>query len=280
MKRKVEHKENTMADTQNDEIRESVKHYYSELANQAGSSCGCTPSACCGGETSAAQNKVSSKRLGYSDRELDAIPEGSILGLGCGNPTGLASLRPGERVLDLGSGGGIDCFIAAQKVGEHGSVTGIDMSPAMISKARHNAADGRYKNVDFHLGTIEHLPVPSGGFDVIISNCVINLSPEKPAVFKEAFRVLKPGGRLAISDIIASGPLPAQVRENDALYCACIGGAASQTEFVVMLTEAGFEQIRITPQEQTRTALRDLLPITDVSVEVVSAYIEGVKPGL
>ncbi len=267
-----------MSQTQNDEIRESVKQYYSQLANQGGSSCGCTPSACCGGETPSTQTEVSSKRLGYADRDLDAIPAESNLGLGCGNPTGQASLRPGEHVLDLGSGAGIDCFIAARKVGEEGFVTGVDMSPAMISKARSNAATGGYKNVEFHLGTIEHLSVPSNSIDVVISNCVINLSPEKPAVFKEIFRVLKPGGRLDVSDIIATSALPAQVRENSALYCACIGGAASQSELLALLGDAGFEQIRITPQEQTRTALRDLLPISDAAMEVVSAYIEAVKP--
>lgn len=268
-----------MSQSQNDEIRESVKEYYSELANQNGSGCGCSPSSCCGGEAPSSQNRASSKRLGYTERDLDAIPAESNLGLGCGNPTGLASLRPGERVLDLGSGGGIDCFIAARNVGEQGFVTGVDMSPAMVARARSNAASGGFRNVEFHLGTIEHLPVPSNSTDVVISNCVINLSPEKPAVFKEIFRVLKPGGRLAVSDIIATSTLPAHVRKNDALYCACIGGAASQTELVSMLTDAGFEQIRITPQEQTRTALRDLLPVSDAAGEVVSAYIEAVKPG-
>ena len=268
----------TMSQSQNDEIRESVKQYYSEIANQAGSSCGCSPSACCGGEAPSTQNKESSKRLGYAERDLDAVPAESNLGLGCGNPTALASLRPGERVLDLGSGGGIDCFIAARNVGEQGFVTGVDMSPAMVAKARHNAAGGGFKNVEFHLATIEQLPVPSNNYDVVISNCVINLSPEKPAVFSEVFRVLKPGGRLAVSDIIATSPLPAQIRRNNALYCACIGGAASQTELVELLSDAGFEQIRITPQEQTRTALRDLLPIAEAAMEVVSAYIEAVKP--
>jgi arsenite methyltransferase len=267
-----------MSQTQNDEIRESVKQYYSELAKQGGSSCGCSPSACCGGESPSAQNKESSKRLGYAEQDLETIPAESNLGLGCGNPTGLASLRPSERVLDLGSGGGIDCFIAARNVGEQGFVTGVDMSPAMVEKARNNAAIGGYRNVEFHLGTIEHLPVPANSMDVVISNCVINLSPEKPAVVREIFRVLKPGGRITVSDIIATSPLPAQVRDNAALYCACIGGAASQTELAEMLSSAGFEQIRISPQEQTRTALRDLLPITDAAMEVVSAYIEAVKP--
>jgi ubiquinone/menaquinone biosynthesis C-methylase UbiE len=267
-----------MSQSQNDEIRESVKQYYSELANQSGSGCGCSPSSCCGGEAPSSQNRANSKRLGYAEKDLDAIPADSNLGLGCGNPTGLASLRPGEHVLDLGSGGGIDCFIAARNVGEKGFVTGVDMSPAMVAKARTNAASGGFRNVEFHLGTIENLPVASNTIDVVISNCVINLSPEKPAVFREIFRVLKPGGRIAVSDIIATSALPPQVRQNDALYCACIGGAVSQAELPAMLTDAGFVQVRITPQEQTRTALRDLLPIAEASMEVVSAYIEAVKP--
>lgn len=278
MRVKVEGKEFSMSKPPNDQIREKVQQYYSELAEQKNSSCGCSPS-CCGGESDSVNSRRSSIRIGYSGNELDAIPAEANLGLGCGNPTGLASLRTGEHVLDLGSGAGIDCFLAAQKVGKEGFVTGIDMSPTMVAKAQSNAAAGGYRNVEFHLSTIEHLPVAPDSIDVIISNCVINLSPEKTAVFREAFRVLRPGGRLAISDIIATSSLPASVRDNDALYCACIGGAASNTELTTMLTEAGFEEIRMTPLENTRTALRDLLPIAEASMDVVSAYIEAVKPG-
>jgi ubiquinone/menaquinone biosynthesis C-methylase UbiE len=197
--------------------------------------------------------------------ELSQIPEGANLGLGCGNPQGIAALSPGETVLDLGSGGGIDCFLAAQQVGDSGWVIGVDMTPQMLARARANAAKSGVRNVEFRLGEIEHLPVSDASVDVILSNCVVNLSPDKPAVFREAFRVLKPGGRLAISDMVAKGPLPAEVRADLDSYTGCIGGAAEISELKEMLSQAGFVDVRITP----KAASRDL---------VVSANIEARRP--
>jgi SAM-dependent methyltransferase len=200
------------------------------------------------------------------------------MGLGCGNPQAIAALQAGETVLDLGSGGGFDCFLAARQVGARGHVIGVDMTPDMVSKARANAAKSGDHNVEFRLGEIENLPVADASVDVIISNCVINLSPDKPRVFREALRVLKPGGRLAISDVVATAELPPQVRQDLALYTGCMAGAALVSDLEAMLRASGFTDIRITPKDESKSFIRDWAPGTDITNYVVSANIEAVKP--
>ena len=200
------------------------------------------------------------------------------MGLGCGNPVALASLKTGETVVDLGCGGGFDCFLASKEVGETGKVIGVDMTPEMIKKARENAEKTGVGNIEFRLGEIEHLPVADNSADIIMSNCVINLSPDKLRVYRDAFRVLKPGGRLAISDIVAIAPLPDEIQKNLALLTACIGGAATIEDTEQMLKEAGFQDIKIKPNEQSRDFIREWIPGKSVEDFVVSAYIEAVKP--
>ena len=198
--------------------------------------------------------------------------------LGCGNPGAIASLRPGEVVLDLGSGGGLDCLLAARQVGEKGQVIGVDMTPDMLSRARQNAAKGGYANVEFRLGEIEHLPVADNTVDVVMSNCVINLSPDKRAVFGEAYRVLRPGGRLAIADIVATAPLQKEDRQDMALWGACISGAAFVGDLKTMLQELGFEKISIQPDDASREIIREWVPGSKLGDCVLSASIEAVKP--
>ncbi len=223
---------------------------------------------------------VSSESLGYSIQELKSVPSGADLSLGCGNPVAIASLKPGQVVLDLGSGGGLDCFLAAKQVGEFGLVIGVDMTPEMISKARQNAAKSGFKNVEFRLGEIEHLPVADDSVDVIISNCVVNLSPEKKKVFQEAYRVLKPGGRLAISDIVAIKPMPEEIQKDLTLYVGCVSGAALVADLGKILQEAGFEEIKIEPKEASRKIIQDWAPQSKVAEYVASATIEARKPSL
>ena len=219
-----------------------------------------------------------SKAIGYSEQELRSVPEGADLGLGCGNPQAIAALRPGETVLDLGSGAGFDSFLAARQVGETGRVIGVDMTPEMVRKARANSQKGGFPNVEFRLGEIEHLPVADESVEVILSNCVINLSPDKPGVFREAFRVLKPGGRLAVADIVATASLPEEMRNDLALHAGCVGGAATIGELEEMLQTAGFQQIRIQAKDQSREFIREWAPGRRVEDYVVSATIEAVKP--
>jgi arsenite methyltransferase len=231
---------------QADEIRQNVRESYSQVAEASneGDCCG-TASSCCGVSDDAAINTLVSTRLGYSEDDLEKVPEGADMGLGCGNPRAIASIKAGETILDLGSGGGFDCFLAAAETGESGQVIGIDMTPTMLSKARNNAAKGRYNQVEFRLGEIEHMPVANDTIDVIISNCVINLSPDKKQVFSEAFRVLKPGGRLAISDVVASMELPDEIRNDLALYSGCMAGASQISELETILQDCGFDNIKI-----------------------------------
>jgi arsenite methyltransferase len=260
-----------------DAVREAVRRQYGRVGAGASAGCGAdSGSGCC--DAPAADPAVVSRALGYSADEVGSVPEGANLGLGCGNPRAIAGLQPGETVLDLGSGGGFDAFLAAQQVGPSGRVIGVDMTPEMVTRARRNAHVGGYDNVEFRLGEIENLPVANDRVDVIISNCVINLSPDKPRVFAEAWRVLKPGGRLAVSDIVAFAELPDDVRRDLALYTGCIAGASMLTEVEAMLRAAGFENVRVTPKDESKSFIREWAPGTPVTDYVVSAHIEAVKP--
>lgn len=253
-------------------VRQSVRQNYGKIAEENGSCCG--PSCCAGGVASAAE------KLGYSAEETNRVPEGSNLGLGCGNPLAIAALRPGQTVLDLGSGAGFDCFLAAERVGPSGKVIGVDMTPEMLAKARRNASSGGYSNVEFRLGEIERLPVSDSSVDVIISNCVINLSPDKPRVIAEAFRVLKPGGRLAVSDIVATRELPAEVRSDLALFSGCMAGATPLGELRELLARVGFRAVNIVEKPGSREFIREWAPGRGIENYVTSATIEATRPGL
>lgn len=256
-------------------IRESVMESYKKVA-LSNSSCDSNSSSCCGASEADVLADVS-KAMGYSDSEYSSVPDGSNMGLGCGNPQAIASLKEGESVLDLGSGGGFDCFLSSKSVGDTGKVIGVDMTPEMISKARINAEKGGFKNVDFRLGEIEHLPLADSTVDVIISNCVINLSPEKDKVFNESFRVLKPGGRLAISDIVSSVEIPDELKKDLSLYSACVTGASSINEIEKLLISAGFSDINIKPKDTSREFIKDWVPGKGIENYVISANIEAVK---
>lgn len=272
-----------------DEIKKIVRKGYAKIAKQD-SSC-CAPVQSCCGRANAAQN--TSKKIGYTEEELKAVPRGANLGLGCGNPVALASLKEGEVVLDLGSGAGFDCFLAAQKVGKRGKVIGVDMTPEMIEKARKNAKKDGYKNIEFRLGEIENLPVANNSVDVIISNCVINLSPDKRRVFTEAFRVLKPGGRLMISDIVLLKELPDFIKNSIEAYIGCLSGAIMKDEYIKLIKEVGFHNVSIiekTPfpidcmiNDPTAKAIMENRKIPseklkEIANTVVSIKVSGVKP--
>ncbi len=265
-----------MNQVNNDVVRQQVRNRYKQIALQEkseGSSCGAS-SGCC--DTHCEANAVSSV-LGYSNEELGVVPVGANLGLGCGNPQAIASLREGEVVLDLGSGGGFDCFLASRQVGETGQVIGVDMTPEMISRARSNAANSSYRNTEFRLGEIEHLPVADNSVNVILSNCVINLSPDKPQVFKEAYRVLKSGGRLAISDVVATATMPEQLKSDPESLSGCVSGASSIDDLKQMLRAAGFRDISIQPQDESRHFIKDWVPGANVDDYIVSATIQALK---
>jgi len=257
-----------------------VRDRYGRIASGERNDGGCGPvGPCCGDESTSSgccDDAGAALELGYSAEQLAALPEGANLGLGCGNPTALLGLKPGETVLDLGSGAGIDCFLAAQKVRKTGRVIGVDMTPEMISKSRANAREGGYKNVDFRLGEIEHLPVPDASVDVVISNCVINLAPDKGRVYREAFRVLRPGGRLALSDVVATRPISAKERADPGLWSSCSSGALPARQVKALLRRAGFEDVLVvlkvprTPPESLKGP---------ASLGVVSADIHATKPG-
>ncbi|MDX8405132.1 MAG: arsenite methyltransferase [Mariprofundus sp.] len=263
-----------------DEVRKHVRKSYAAVAEASndGGCCG-VESSCCGVSDDAAINTLISTRLGYSEDDLANVPMGADMGLGCGNPRAVASLKPGEVVIDLGSGGGFDAFLAAHEVGEKGHVIGIDMTPTMLSKARINAEKGRFAHVEFRLGEIEHLPVADETADIIISNCVINLSPHKELVFQDAFRVLKKGGRLAISDVVATAVMPDEMKNDPMLHAGCMAGASLIDDLIAMMRDAGFERIHIVPKDESREFIRDWAPGRGVEAYVVSAYIEAVKPG-
>ena len=225
-----------------EQIRKAVRESYGKIAVKEATGCG--PATSCGCGCGSTQDIVS-KAIGYSDEEIKAVPEGANLGLGCGNPTALASLKEGEVVLDLGSGAGFDCFLAADKVGESGRVIGVDMTAEMIEKARENARKGDYRNVEFRLGEIENLPMADNSVDVVISNCVINLSPDKKRVYEEAFRILKPGGRVMVSDIALLKELPAALKGNIAAYVGCVAGATTREEYLATVAAVGFKDVEI-----------------------------------
>ncbi|NWF55298.1 MAG: arsenite methyltransferase [Syntrophaceae bacterium] len=274
-----------------EEIKKYVRDRYARAANQA-TSC-CPPaSSCCGGGR---QTDVISKSIGYTDEELKLVPEGANLGLGCGNPLALASLREGETVLDLGSGAGFDCFLAARQVGKTGKVIGVDMTPEMIDKARENAKKGEFTNVEFRLGEIENLPVADKQVDMVISNCVINLSPAKKRVFQEAFRVLKPGGRLMVSDIVLKKELPEQIRASVAAYTACVAGAEIRENYLGAIRGAGFQEVRVLDETVFPTKVFAHDPIAqeiakklnltpekarELGESVISLKVSAVKPAV
>jgi arsenite methyltransferase len=251
----------------NDQVRAQVRTAYAKVAKGAD---GCSVG-CCGttGDGSLA--------MGYTEADLASVPEGSDLGLGCGNPQAIAALRPGETVLDLGSGAGFDCFLAASRVGRTGRVIGVDMTAEMVTKARDNARRVSATNVEFRLGEIEHLPVPDQSVDVIISNCVINLSPDKGAVFREAIRVLKPGGRLAISDVVATQTIPKEVAESVEALTGCVAGASPVGQVQALLAEAGFEGIKVDPRLDSAAVIAQCMPGAESFL--ASAVIEARKPG-
>ena len=272
-----------------EEIRKVVRKRYAKIASTS-SSC-CTPAAsCCGGANTA---RDMSKRIGYTDHELETVPEGANLGLGCGNPVALASLKEGETVLDLGSGAGFDCFLAANKVGKTGKVIGVDMTPEMVEKARENAKKANYSNVEFRLGEIENIPAADNSLDAVISNCVINLSPNKRSVFGEAFRALKPGGRLMVSDIVLLKELPASIKNSLGAYVSCIPGAMIREEYLRTIESVGFKEVRIVdetvfpidPASNTPSAKAifqnpelQMEDIEKIEKSIVSIKVNAIKP--
>ena len=267
-----------MATEQDREVKSFVLQKYSDVAKSRMRAARGGPSglSCCGGKACSPQEIAAA--LGYSTEDLAAVPDGANLGLSCGNPLAIAELRPGETVLDLGSGGGFDCFLAARKVGSEGRVIGIDMTPEMTALAWENAVKWGVRNVSFHLGEIEHLPVPDASVDVIISNCVINLAPDKRAVYREAFRVLRPGGRLAISDVVATRELPEETRNDPALWSSCIAGALLVDDLRTLLAEIGYHGVAVDLDAGSREQIRQWLPGSGLEEYVASARIRAVKP--
>ncbi len=272
-----------------EEIKKVIREGYARIAKQD-SSC-CVPVSSCCGSADLAQDI--SQSIGYTEAELKSAPEGADLGLGCGNPVAFASLREGETVLDLGSGAGLDCFLAASKVGENGRVIGIDMTPEMVEKARENARKGNYTNVEFRLGEIENLPVADNSVDVVISNCVINLVPDKRRVFTEAFRALKPGGRLMISDLVLLKELPDSIKSSIEAYIGCLSGAIMRGEYLEAMKTAGFQEVRVIDEapfpieyvanDPTTKAIMENLQVPlekakGIASSVISIKVHGVKP--
>jgi SAM-dependent methyltransferase len=264
-----------------EEIRKSVRDKYGDIAKTSGSCC-LPKASCCGGSPSVETISIG---IGYSAEDLKSVPEGANLGLGCGNPVALASLREGEVVIDLGSGAGFDCFLAAKAVGEKGRVIGVDMTPEMLDQAKNNARKGGYGNVEFRLGEIENLPVADNTGDIIISNCVINLSPDKERVFRETFRVLKPGGRLMVSDIVLLNPLPEAVKASLEAYIGCIAGASMKDDYLKSIGKAGFRDIQIV--DESSFSVKDFINHPTVpmpglesveEISVVSIKVYARKP--
>jgi arsenite methyltransferase len=274
-----------------EKVKKVVREGYAKIAKQD-SSC-CAPSKSCCGSGNLAEDI--SKSIGYKEEELRGVPEGANLGLGCGNPVALASLKEGEVVLDLGSGAGFDCFLAATRVGDEGRVIGVDMTPEMLEKARENARKVNSKNVEFRLGEIENLPIADSSVDVVISNCVINLSPEKRRVFNEAYRVLKPGGRLMVSDIVLLKELPEEIRNSVAAYVGCVAGATTKKDYLEAIQAAGFEETNVLGEATFSVELLANDPAArevaknlklsrektkDLASSVVSIKVSAIKPAV
>lgn len=272
-----------------EKIKDYVRKGYAKIARKSDSCC--EPANSCCGDIGMAS--AISQQIGYSEEELKSIPEGANLGLGCGNPIALASLKEGEFVLDLGAGAGFDCFLATNQVGATGKVIGIDMTPEMVEKARENAKKGNYTNVEFKLGEIEDLPIDNEIVDIIISNCVINLSPDKKKVFEEAFRVLKPGGRIMVSDIVLLKELPDFIKDSIDAYVSCVSGALLKDDYIESIKNAGFQDIEIIDETLFPVDLINTDPIVEsikehihitpekikeVAQSVVSIKVSGNKP--
>ncbi|MHB1420265.1 MAG: arsenite methyltransferase [Bacillota bacterium] len=260
---------------EDEKVREFIRKTYSDIALKGAEGCGCGCS--CGSSDLTLDIKETSTNIGYSEVDLANAPAESNMGLGCGNPIGMAGLKEGEVVLDLGSGGGFDCFLARRQVGDLGFVIGVDMTPEMIKLSRSNAQKCGYTNMEFRLGEIEHLPVADAAVDVIISNCVINLSLEKEQVFKEAYRVLKPGGRISISDVVATAELPEDVKQDLAKLAGCIAGAAYVEDLRAMLKNTGFTNIRLTPKDNSKQIIKSWAPGKNMEEFVASFMIEAEK---
>ncbi len=261
--------------------RRIVRERYARIATGTDSTEGeCRSSGdCCGDADTGTEGAAeTATKLGYSADDVESVDGVANLGLGCGNPQAIASLTEGETVVDLGSGAGFDCFLAAQQAGETGRVIGVDMTPAMVEKARENAAENERGNVEFRLGEIEHLPIADGSVDAIISNCVVNLSPNKPRVFRESFRVLRPGGRLAISDVVLTADVPDDIRADPDSVASCVAGASTVDRLSEMLADAGFERIDISPKDDSDRFISEWDDEYDVSEFLVSASITGRKP--
>jgi arsenite methyltransferase len=280
-----------------EEVTKQVRTRYASVAKQSGAGCCSGASAtgkgssCCGSPNTTAAKDIS-KSIGYTDTDVNSVPEGANLGLGCGNPIALASLKEGEIVLDLGSGAGFDCFLAASRVGPQGKVIGVDMTPEMLDKARENARKGNYRNVEFRMGEIENLPAADNSVNVIISNCVINLSQDKPKVFREAFRVLKPGGRLMVSDIVLLADLPPEIMASIEAYVGCVAGASKKSDYLGAIEAAGFKDVKVVDETVFPTGSLATDPTIQAIIEeahikpaqikkiassVVSVKVSGIK---
>lgn len=262
-----------------EKVKKEVRKRYAKVAKTSGSCCASNIS-CCSAPPS---NEQISKLVGYSEEEMESVPQGANLGLGCGNPTALASLKEGERVLDLGSGAGFDCFLAARKVGAKGKVIGVDMTPEMLDKARANAKKGKYSNVEFRLGEIENLPVADNAVDIIISNCVINLAPDKKRVFEEAYRVLAPNGRIMVSDIVLLEPLPKSVQKSVEAYAGCIAGAEIKDKYIELIRTAGFQEVKVLEEKNypleyivSEDTLKDAIKLTKITDQELKATAKSV----
>lgn len=259
------------------DIKTMVRARYASVAAADTATC-CAPAASCCAPTNHGDAAAKARVMGYSDAQLAVVPNGANLGLGCGNPQAIAEMRPGETVIDLGSGAGFDCFLAARAVGPTGHVIGVDMTHEMLTKARMNALQTGASNVEFRLGELEHLPVADNTADVILSNCVINLVPDKAQVFREAYRVLKPGGRLAISDVVSIAAVPASLGRDAELICGCVAGAAPGPQIEAWLAAAGFDRIKILPRPESREMIATWAPGRGVEDFVVAALVEARKP--